>query len=549
MSKNEQLNECLSQAYKLVGQKLEPKEEKGSIKDILTSRLQDLELESNKDEPKSSFVKHCLRLLISIQESLLNLCSHSKDESDKDFLGVRDLRLIHTLLEIVVSWGFYPCLLPGVGLPLSKRVKSEIFANDEDEEQTKQVSTKALHDLYDLVTPLVDLIAQSEKVPESKGYTTVASILMTRHLTDLYAAILELAYVPATEIRASVSDTDTLENELPMTPGHLLSSAKKEVGLPREKRDKCARMFMWLFDRSDVQRAMESLMSLISTSSLHPVPSWLRTICGRFLSRILLKPNGVAIVLEFTIGQVEQLQLAQLESISKLILSVPQQMTSIESYYSVITPQLLSLLQNETVSATTSQAVTFIIGRIITKHPKLGKTYLVDKIVDPLVSGWNQQEYDESNEDLMDRVILDEEPSPLMIQTCLSSSISCLYHLYEFTVQSKSGLRETVLDLLLTYFRITTTADGVRELKRILLNKVDISGERVAYFAPGPSGGATLRLRRKPKALAKNDLPLNADVLVQFLEKLGDLDLSGDVFVFLLNEYSSLQARKTDPTM
>lgn len=168
------------------------------------------------------------------------------------------------------------------------------------------MSTKALHDLYDLVTPLVDLIAQSEKVPESKGYTTVASILMTRHLADLYAALLELAYVPATEIRASVGDTDTLENELPMTPGHLLSSAKKEVGLPREKRDKCARMFMWLFDRSDVQRAMGSLMSLIGTSSLHPVPSWLRTICGRFLSRILLKPNGVAIVLEFTIGQVEQ---------------------------------------------------------------------------------------------------------------------------------------------------------------------------------------------------------------------------------------------------
>ncbi|ORE03185.1 hypothetical protein BCV72DRAFT_213761 [Rhizopus microsporus var. microsporus] len=388
---------------------------------------------------------------------------------------------------------------------------------------------------------------------------------MTRHLADLYAALLELAYVPVTEIRASVGDTVTLENELPMTPGHLLSSAKKEVGLPRKKRDKCARMFTWLFDRSDVQRAMESLMSLIGTSSLHPVPSWLRTICGRFLSRILLKPNGVAIVLEFTIGQVEQLQLTQLESISKLILSVPQQMTSIESYYSVITPQLLSLLQKETVSATTSQAVRFIIGRIITKHPKLGKTYLVDKIVDPLVSGWNQQEYDESNEDLMDRVILDEEalsdllktlhklmiggePSPLMIQTCLSSSIPCLYHLYEFTVQSKSGLRETVLDLLLTYFRITTTADGVRELKRILLNKVDISGERIAYFAPGPSGGATLRLRRKPKALAKNDLPLNADVLVQFLENLGDLDLSGDIFVFLLNEYSSLQARKTDPT-
>jgi len=46
------------------------------------------------------------------------------DESDKDYLGVRDFRLIHTLLQVIISWGFYPCFLPGVGVPLSKRVKS-----------------------------------------------------------------------------------------------------------------------------------------------------------------------------------------------------------------------------------------------------------------------------------------------------------------------------------------------------------------------------------------------------------------------------------------
>jgi hypothetical protein len=46
------------------------------------------------------------------------------NESDKDYLGVRDFRLVHTLLQVIISWGFYPCLLPGVGVPLSKRVKS-----------------------------------------------------------------------------------------------------------------------------------------------------------------------------------------------------------------------------------------------------------------------------------------------------------------------------------------------------------------------------------------------------------------------------------------
>lgn len=53
-------------------------------------------------------------------------------------------------------------------------------------------------------------------------------------------------------------------------------------------------------------RAMESLMLLLGTSPLHPVPAWLRGICGRFLSRILLKPKGVSVVLEFTIGDTTQ---------------------------------------------------------------------------------------------------------------------------------------------------------------------------------------------------------------------------------------------------
>jgi hypothetical protein len=208
--------------------------------------------------------------------------------------------------------------------------------------------------------------------------------------------------------------------------------------------------------------------------------------------------------------------LAQLDSISKLILSVPQQMTSIESYYSKIAPQLLQLLEREPPTSPTSQAVTFMIGRIIGKHASLAKTYIVDKIVGPLLSAWNRENYDDSSEEdkssmdpislneeqlatllqTLHRVMIGGEPSPVVIQTFLASSIPYLYHLYEFTVHSKSGLRETVLDLLSTYFRITTTSDAIRELKRILLDKVDLSGARVAYFAPGPSGGVVLRLRR-----------------------------------------------------
>jgi hypothetical protein len=55
---------------------------------------------------------------------LHNLIYSLENQTDKDYLGVRDFRLIHTLLQVIISWGFYPCFLPGVGVPLSKRVKS-----------------------------------------------------------------------------------------------------------------------------------------------------------------------------------------------------------------------------------------------------------------------------------------------------------------------------------------------------------------------------------------------------------------------------------------
>ncbi|KAI8878263.1 hypothetical protein K501DRAFT_258909 [Backusella circina FSU 941] len=511
-------------------------------------------------------------MLIDIQKALLQVCVSGESQGDKDYLGVRDFRLIHTLLQVIVSWGFYPCFLPGVGVPLSKRVKSgytnhELMTKDEKEED-KKIATKSLKTLYTLTTPLIDLISASEKVPSSKDYTTVSSILMSRHLPDLYASLLELAYAPASAFQSETTITESQIQAVPSHPGNMgpiKGASKQQMGLTKEEKDKCARMLMWLFDRSDLSRAIESFMSLIGdASSLHPAPNWLRSICGRFLSRILLKPNGVSVVLEVTIGSVEQLQLVQLENISKLILSVPQQMTSVESYYAIIAPQLLVLLskaENGGVSASTSQAVTFIIGRMITKHPGLAKTYVVDPIIQPLLTYWTQDKYDDSASDgddggmdkiglseselmallhTLHRVMVGGEPSPVVTQTFLSSLIPCLYHLYEFTLKSKSGLRETIFDLLTTYFRIATTADAIRELKRILLDKTDLSGARVGYFAPGPSGGVVLRLRKSPKLLAGNELPINATVLVQFLQSIDSSDLCGDFFVFLLNEYSSL---------
>jgi hypothetical protein len=101
-------------------------------------------LDTSKDNVQWTFVSECLKYLQSIQRALnakedtegtrLNAnekfgltCTHitfTEANDHRELLGIKDLRVVHTLLEIVITWGLYPQLLQGVGLPLSQRIKS-----------------------------------------------------------------------------------------------------------------------------------------------------------------------------------------------------------------------------------------------------------------------------------------------------------------------------------------------------------------------------------------------------------------------------------------
>lgn len=118
--------------------------EKLDIYDPTDESDQGMDVDTPTDDIKWQFVLRCLEYLKLIQREL-----NSKVDSEgidvkiwalsnaymtyvfiteakglKELLGVKDLRVVHTLLEIVITWGEYPQLLSGVGLPLKQRVKS-----------------------------------------------------------------------------------------------------------------------------------------------------------------------------------------------------------------------------------------------------------------------------------------------------------------------------------------------------------------------------------------------------------------------------------------
>lgn len=150
----------------------------------------------------------------------------------KELMGVKDMRVVHTLLEIVITWGLYPQLLRGVGLPLAQRIKSgysnrgmervetlvyfkisshlnsNVFSiafttgSSADSFTTKELN---MNHLSDILLVLTDII---QSRPNQETYTSVASILISRHLIDIYAGLLQISYAPYSAIEVEVSELE-----------------------------------------------------------------------------------------------------------------------------------------------------------------------------------------------------------------------------------------------------------------------------------------------------------------------------------------------------
>ena len=125
---------------------------------------------------------------------------------------------------------------------------------DQSNPSSSKASTKeGITQLLQTTSGLVDLISKTLKVPTSKNYTTVGSILLQRHLPDLFAALLQLAYAPAPKSTTSSSRSSPPPSTTISNPAMFLQAATQNEqnanGITRAERDRCARMFAWLFER------------------------------------------------------------------------------------------------------------------------------------------------------------------------------------------------------------------------------------------------------------------------------------------------------------
>ncbi|KAG5455459.1 MAG: hypothetical protein BJ554DRAFT_5120 [Olpidium bornovanus] len=118
-------------------------------------------------------------------------------------LGVRDLRTVRGLLEVVVAWGLLPHFLPAVGVSLARRVRSGNSAvmagqplfdplRDESARLCDLDASISSGRLYQVLSVIMGWVSSAAS---RRG---LSDIVCTKYLADLFAGLAQLSYGPPT---------------------------------------------------------------------------------------------------------------------------------------------------------------------------------------------------------------------------------------------------------------------------------------------------------------------------------------------------------------
>lgn len=257
---------------------------------ILTSSMTDRE----------KHVSACLLLITCLRDELLSLREKDEHSSDQqsslrlqsDALSVSQQQIVAGTLQFITALGIYPYLQSGVGVPLSLRLKeSQLLGLTSGTGTGVSCQSEAAKDTEYAMNRLIQTVLVLTKCLDHPG---LGSIVLSRHLTDLLASLLQICHSPTyedvTEMLRRERCVDALGNLMDRTYQPLVIRELLLLqGRPPRSSKKLSR------EQADGSSSVAKGMPVAVT------PKWLRDVCGRYLSERLMRNKGVqAVILALT---------------------------------------------------------------------------------------------------------------------------------------------------------------------------------------------------------------------------------------------------------
>uniref|UniRef100_A0A3Q2E9A6 Transport and golgi organization 6 homolog (Drosophila) n=1 Tax=Cyprinodon variegatus TaxID=28743 RepID=A0A3Q2E9A6_CYPVA len=441
------------------------------------------------------FVQECLLLLLTLTQHLTDELKRFKGAPPPpagkvrtpemapplppDVLSVSQQKTVTSALQFVVSLGLCPYLSTGVGVPLGCR---SAFGAVVEELIQKEAPPPVGHRLLTTTRVLLQVAELA----------TLATLVFSRHLGDVMAALCQLGYEPQRK--------DDQANV----------------------RQRCKEALRSLLGKVYQPMVVKELLILqggpkqVSRASRGSAPAWLRRLCGQLLSERLMQPNGVQAVVRAILegGTGGDSDWRRSDAVARILVACPQQSASADGYFSLVCPQILDLLHfRDKLTAQQFQRVaTRAALLMVQERPGFAQQYLLTPLLAPL-----------------QRCITASEHPQVAVEeyelTC------CLEDVYKVT-----NVLRFLMFLDVSQIRVGCLCDrqlsGLRECK----NDVAVGFQ----FRAGADGGVSDEDEELYEKLSSEQWRL--ECLMHLLAQLKDSDLPGDFFLELLQELTSWAA-------
>ncbi|KAL0968205.1 hypothetical protein UPYG_G00263820 [Umbra pygmaea] len=501
-----------------------------------------------------SYIQECLLMLLSLARHLtlqlesFNHQVHGRDMASlqtpemapplpPDVLSVTQQRTLSTALQFVVSIGLCPYLATGVGVPLGRRSKFGTLVEELVRHDVAPVSERRL---LTTTKVLLDLSVLS----------SLATVIYTRHLGDVMAALCQLGYRPHHHEKDNAKEEKELSNEERMKCRVDLQSLLGKVYQPLVIKE------LLILQGGPKQAPTGSGTSSGRRTPLLQAPQWLRRLCGQLLSDRLMQSNGVQSVVRaiLEVGTGGESDWRKCDGVARILAACPQQSLSPDTYYRQVCPQILDLLHfRDKLTAQQFQRVaTSAALTIVQDRPEYAQTHLLMPLFSSLyrcgqMTGPGQtqdcvEEWELTRcvEDVFKICVVGNRKSAPLLKT-LGGVIPVLFDLYCFTKKNASHLRAPCQEVLLWFLGNSEPPEALSTLNRLCSLGGGACGVSSGFhFAPGSEGGAQLT---PSETISDEDDALyerlcgdqwKLECLAQLLAEMQESHLPGDFFLELL---------------
>uniref|UniRef100_A0A8D0AU79 Transport and golgi organization 6 homolog n=1 Tax=Sander lucioperca TaxID=283035 RepID=A0A8D0AU79_SANLU len=524
---------------------------------------------SDTEDATWRFVQECLLLLLTLARHLsvelerfkqTPVPSAAKQRTPEmapplppDVLSVTQQKTLVAALQFVVSLGLCPYLAPGVGVSLGRRSAFGSMV----EKLVRSVPVPAVG---------CRLLTTTNVLLQLAELSSLATLVYTRHLGDVMAALCQLGYQPNRAGRSGTEEEKELSAEERQTCKEALGGLLRKVYQP-----------IVIKELLILQGGPKQVGSS-SRAALGSAPTWLRRLCGQLLSERLMQPNGVQAVVRAILegGTGGESDWRKCDGVARILVTCPQQSASADTYYRLVCHQILDLLHfRDKLTAQQFQRVaTRAVLFTVQEKPSFAQQYLLTPLLTPLhrcTTGLFQAAVEEWE---LTRCVNDVYKCWLVLCSCVSCCcqiwvvgnspsasllkaleqvLPVIFTLFCFTKQNVSHLRAPCQEILLWYLSHTETLAALSALRQLAGLQGD-ENEVAAdfHFSPGSDGGARLSSR---ESCSEEDDALyeklsgeqwRLECLMQLLAELKDSDLPGDFFLDLLQELASWAAAADD---